>query len=199
MEERSSRQQQQKRKKPSPLPSPPVRPIRVQQELEKAARASEEFMEDFCLEASPPKCWTFAIGSAMRKRMRKFHFAGGVLERPVQAERVLGAHLPFTGKQTQGAHGDRLEAAVERARRVKWLPLAFHQREQIVSAAIIPKGIHAALSSQIPKRQMNKLRAACTAATWGGGRRKRCQELHSALLVKGHRADPVMACTVQRI
>ena len=121
------------------------------------------------------------------------------MDRPVQAERVLGAHLPFTGKQTQGAHGDRLEAAVERARRVKWLPLAFYQREQIVSAAIIPKGIHAALSSQIPKRQMNKLRAACTAATWGGGRRKRCQELHSALLVKGHRADPVMACTVQRI
>ena len=92
-----------------------------------------------------------------------------------------------------------MEAAVERARRVNWLPLAFHQREQIVSAAIIPKGIHAALSSHIPKRQINKLRAACTAATWGGGRRKRCQELHSALLVKGHRADPVMACTVQRI
>ncbi len=87
--------------------------------MEKAARASEKFMEDFYLEASPPKCWTFAIGSTMRRRMRKFHFAGGLLDRPVQAERVLGAHLPFTGKPTQGAHGDRLEAAVERARRVK--------------------------------------------------------------------------------
>ena len=124
---RPSRRRKHKRKKPPHLPSPPVRPVRVQRELEKAARASEEFMEDFCLEASPPKCWTFAIGSTMRKRMRKFHFAGGVLERPVQAERVLGAHLPFTGKQTQGAHGDRLEAAVARARRVVAAP-AFHRR-----------------------------------------------------------------------
>ena len=63
---------------------------------------------------------------------------------------------------------DRLEAAVDRAKRVKWLPLSFPQREQIVSAAVIPKGIHAALSSSIPKRKMNNLRAACPAATWGG-------------------------------
>ena len=68
-----------------------------------------------------------------------------------------------------------------------------------MASAVIPKGIHAALSSSIPRRMINKLRAACTAATWGTGRHKRCQELHSALLVKGHRADPLMATTVQRI
>ena len=53
-------------------------------------------MQDFCLEASPPKCWTFAIGTTMRKRMRNFEFTGGVLKAPVQAERVLGAYLRFT-------------------------------------------------------------------------------------------------------
>ena len=121
------------------------------------------------------------------------------MKSPVHAERVLGAHIPFSSKQVGGAHWDRLELAVERARRIRWLPLAFHQREQIVAAAVIPKGIHAALSSTIPRRMINKLRAACTAATWGTGRHKRCQELHSALLVKGHRADPLMAMTVQRI
>ena len=82
-------------------------------------------MQDFCLEAGPRKCWTFAIGMTMRKhaelRVRK-----GVLKAPVQAERVLGAHLPFTAKQVSVAHWDRLEAAVDRAKRVQWLPLAFH-------------------------------------------------------------------------
>ena len=156
-------------------------------------------MQDFCLEANLPKCWTFAIGTQMRKRMKNFAFAGGALKTPVHAEWVLGAHLPFTARQVPGAHWDRLEAAIDRAKRVKWLPLSFHQREQIIAAAVIPKGIHAALFSSITKRKMNSLRAACTAATWGGGRRKRCQELHSALLVKGHRADPLMATTVQRV
>ena len=100
-------------------------------------------MEDFCLEASPAKCWTFAIGSTMRKRMKNFRFAGGTLQAPVHAERVLGAHIPFSAKQVGGAHWDRLELAVERAKRIRWLPLAFHQREQIVSAAGIPKALAA--------------------------------------------------------
>ena len=91
----------------------------------------------------------------MRKHVRNFRFAGGVLAKPVQAGRVLGAHLPFAAKQVPGAHWDRLEAAVARAKRVKWLPLSFQQREQVISAAVIPKGIHAALSSSIPKRMMS--------------------------------------------
>ena len=66
----------------------------------------------------------------MRKRMKSFRFAGGTLQSPVHAERVLGAHIPFSAKQVGGAHWDRLELAVERARRIRWLPLAFHQREQ---------------------------------------------------------------------
>ena len=122
-------------------------------------------MEDFCLEASPSKCWTFAVGTTMRKRMKNFRFAGGILKAPVHPERVLGAHISFSAKQVGGAHWDRLELSVERARRIRWLPLAFHQREQIVAAAVIPKGIHAALSSTIPRRLINKLRAACTPAT----------------------------------
>ena len=72
-------------------------------------------MVDYCLEASPPKCRTFAIGTTMRKRMKNSKFAGGELKAPVQAERVLGAHLPFTAKQVPGAHWNRLEAAVGRA------------------------------------------------------------------------------------
>ena len=61
-------------------------------------------MEDFYLEASPPKCWTFAVGATMRKRMKHFRFAGGVLKTPVHAERVLGAHIPFSARQVGGAH-----------------------------------------------------------------------------------------------
>ena len=45
-----------RKKKPHPLRSPLLRPLRMQQESGKAARASEEFMKDFCLYASPPKC-----------------------------------------------------------------------------------------------------------------------------------------------
>ena len=51
----------------------------------------------------------------------------------------------------------------------------------------------------LPARKLAGLRAACTTATWGAGRRTRCQELHSCLLVKGHRADPRMALTYQRL
>ena len=65
------------------------------------------------------------MGTTMRKRMKNFDFAGGVLKTPVHAERVLGAHLPFTAKQVPGAHWDRLEAAVDRAKRVRRLPLSF--------------------------------------------------------------------------
>ena len=37
------------------------------------------------------------------------------------------------------------------------------------------------------------------AAVWGRGRSRRCPELVSTLLTKGHRTDPKMALTYQRL
>ena len=103
-------------------------------------------MQDFCLEASPPKCWTFGVGPVARKKLRNFQFAGGVLGAPAEAERILGAHVQFTGKQTAGCHGERLTNATKRARRVRWLPL----RQEQNSSRFLGTGV-ATLPSPLAK------------------------------------------------
>ena len=94
--------------------------------------------------------------------MRKFQFAGGVLERPVQAERVLGAHLPFTGKQTQGAHGDRLEAAVAKASEMQAAVSAGGSEAEAALSAQVASAEEEARGKQ---KQLDAASQSCSACT----------------------------------
>ena len=89
-----------------------------------------------------------------REALEDMPFMGTPLGKPEVGGRVLGAHLAFTKRQTKGTHWERLDAAVARARRVKWLPLLFHEREEIISAAVVPKGLYGALSTTIPAKKL---------------------------------------------
>ena len=128
-----------------------------------------------------------------------FPFAGGVIPAPVLGERVLGAHVSFADRQVTGCHNERLQRATARARRVRWLPLRPEQRSEIIAAAVIPQGLHAGAATRLPKRQTMPFRTACAAAGWGVGRHRRCAEMQAVFIIKGHRADPHMALTFQRM
>ena len=67
-------------------------------------------------------------------------------------------------KRTDGCHLDRLQAAIVRARRVKWLPLYSEAKAEVVATAVAPMGLHGGLSSRLPVRKTMALRAASTAA-----------------------------------
>ena len=170
--------------------APPARAQRAVPELRKAARASGTFIADLHLTAAPSKCWSFASTGKMRRRVRQFRFVGGVIQKPSLNGRILGAHVPFRRKAQTGCHHAQADAAVARARKVKWPPLFSEGRAEVVATAVIPMGIHGALSSSVPEAKLAALRAACTSAIWGRGRARRAPELVSVLLSKGHRADP---------
>ena len=75
-------------------PVVPADPARLLSELQAAARASEEFVQNLSLTASAAKCWSFASSAGMRKKLKGFRLFGGSMGKANQPERshLGGAH-----------------------------------------------------------------------------------------------------------
>lgn len=161
-----------------PCAAPAVDDVELVDEVCREAALLDDFLADLCLEASPAKSYTF--GSSLRIRgllKRRIRISGQALAPPVQAARVLGAHVTFANRRVAGTHNKRVDAATRRANRAQWLPLRSHQRELAVALSVLPMGHYGALTTSLPAQACRKFRAACVRATWGRKSALRAPEL----------------------
>ena len=128
----------------------------------------EEFLQDYALEAQPSKGYIFGSNNAVRDKLKKrLRMLGQKLQKPVEAARILGAHVHFGKRKRRGTHTDRLKEATTRAQRTGCLPLPRMIKAEIVGSAVIPMALHGALTTLLPTAALKSLRAACSTAIWG--------------------------------
>jgi hypothetical protein len=108
-------------------------------------------------------------------------------------------HLSFSDQPTKGVHHDRMLEGIERAKRLQSLPLHMGARADLIASAVLPLAQYGALAAETPAALRHSLRTAALRAVWGPGRVHRCSEALTCFLVKGHRCDPGMSLTYQRV
>ncbi len=71
----------------------------------------------------------------------------------------------------------KVEAAIDRARRLRWAPHGPEIKELMLRVSDVPLGTYGVFASGAPKELMRKWDAAAVSAVWGRHRSARCAEI----------------------
>ncbi len=85
--------------------------------------------------------------------------------------------MQLSRRYLRGSHTDRLDVAIERAKRLAYMPGTMAQRAEMAATAIIPLGFYGCNAATLPVKVLDTFASNSTKAVWGAGRRYRSRSL----------------------
>ena len=111
----------------------------------------------------------------------------------VKEDRMLGAYISFTKRRTVTTFSKKLGVCLDICGRIEASLLPLPVRATLVASVVVPKAIYGSAATPVSKKDMRRLRVACTRAIWGQSSKWRSPEIVHTLLSKGHVTDPLQA------
>ena len=113
---------------------------------------------------------------------------------------IVGCHLSMKGTTKQ--MGRITEEVLDRARRIRLLPLRYQAKEQIAAASVMPKALFGTALYDPDTTRLGLLRRAMATGIFrklGGKRTKMSHTMGLTLLCKGHCVDPATYIRYNRL
>jgi len=111
----------------------------------------------------------------------------------------VGVHVAMFEGDGLDSLQERVSMARSTADRIRWVPLPFDIKAQLLTALVLPQGLYGCSAAALSRRQTTKMRGSIMKALWGDKRGRRCVEVVLTLMAPGHLIDPVQLMAVQRL
>ena len=120
-------------------------------------------------------------------KMRNFTLGDESL-RVTDVVKTLGVHIA-AGPAQLDLDLARLGAAKDIAARIRFAPLPFHARVQLMESVVLPRGLYECTVAPLSRREIQKFSTVVLRGLLGVARGRMCAEIVFTLFGRGHRTD----------
>ena len=130
-----------------------------------AIQMTQEYLKALKLHADPSKIWVWGSSKEARKQWEdiSLQITGSPNAfRVATAEKELGIYLHYTRQNGIGCQLDRINAGLDRIKRLKHLSVSLQQKASLVQTNIWPATLHGSDATYIGQKHFAKLRSFVT-------------------------------------
>ena len=130
-----------------------------------AIRMTQEYLKALKLHADPSKIWVWGSSKEARKQWEdiSLQITGTPNAfRVATAEKELGIYLHYTRQNSIGCQLNRINAGLERIKRLKYLSVSIQQKASLLQTNIWPATLHGSDATYIGQKHFDKLRSSAT-------------------------------------
>ncbi len=136
---------------------------------------SRKFFVDIGAKIATKKCFSFAADSKTRDFLAQNRWDKDGLQIPTVSNfRDIGTHLNLTQANNGKTLSDRIQKAIQMAKRLRWIPITNKQKEHIILSNVLPAGLYGVEAAWANKAAVKTLRSAIANALGPRSARASC-------------------------